>query len=103
MESSAITSYFLQSCDQDVKKRFSDTIRIVRDKFCLASRGTIDTRAIQAKHMFATPGLGTITHMDIRRCSDVTGLWPMDYRFTKKYMRNKDEMVLKATEEFNAL
>ena len=97
VQSPANTSHFLQPCDQDVNKAFQDTVRRVRDKFCLASSGNTDTRTIQSKLMFATAGLEAIGTTEIRRSWDITGLWPMNYRFTERFKRNKDEVALAAT------
>ena len=97
VQSPANTSHFLQPCDQDVNKAFQDTVRRVRDKFCLASAGNTDTRTTQSKLMFATAGLEAIGTTEIRRSWDITGLWRMNYRFTERFKRNKDEVALAAT------
>lgn len=77
------TSHFLQACDATVNKMFQKTIRLMRDELCKFS--LIATNTVQLGLMLGVMAYSAISADHIRQSFDQCGLWPMDYRFLKKF------------------
>ena len=97
VQSPANTSHFLQPCDQSVNKIFKKEMRKKRDQLC-AIHPLVNTSTQQFKLVCATHAYGAITENDIKHSFEVTGLWPMDFRFLERLKRPR-HMVTETAED----
>lgn len=79
VQTPANTSHFLQPCDADVNRTFKRNTPSVRDSICKCA--LVDTKAIQFKLICGIAAWNRVTINDIKKSFEVTGTWPVNYRF----------------------
>lgn len=99
--SPANTSHFLQACDQTVNKRFKAALREIRDEFC--KLGTYDTKQVNFNLACAIYAYEQITATDIVNSFRVTGVFPFDRDFPKRFQTEVERTAAKAEEEKNRI
>lgn len=83
VQSPSDTSHFLQPCDRRVNKTFKRAIRDARDALCAES--FIDLTSVQISLVLGVIGFHAISPQCIKDSFYDCGLWPMDYRFMKRF------------------
>lgn len=94
IQAPANTSHFLQPCDQTINKTFKESVRRIRDDLC--GDLLLDTRAVKFKLMCSVLAHSSITVADIRRSFEVTGLYPINNEFAKRFLTPEDKHAEKA-------
>ena len=87
VQSPANTSHFLQPCDQNVNKTFKQAMRKARDK--LSAVTSVDIRTVRVNVMAGMAAYHAITSVSICNSFESTGMWPMDYRFLKRFQNDR--------------
>lgn len=81
----ANTSHFLQPCDQNINRRFKNSLRTIRGAFCRC--GLTDTRQINFNLACWVHGCASITPADINAAFEKTGTFPVDNNFADRFKR----------------
>ena len=77
------TSHFLQPCDASINKWFKSHVRKTRDQLC--EKALIDTRSMRVELMVGVAGYRGLSSGMGQSSFVATGLWPIDYRFLKRF------------------
>lgn len=84
----ANTTHFLQPCDLHVNKKISKGVKSRYDE--LKRICAVNMTAVRMKIIVGLGGLYNVSQDDIVRSFNECGLWPMNYRFTKKFEGDKN-------------
>ncbi len=90
VQTPANTSHFLQPCDQFVNKAFKEAVRDMRDE--VSSMAIANTKSVQFNLMCGVFGFHRISTQDNTKSFQVTGLFPVNWNFSKRFKNINDRI-----------